>query len=418
MANFCYRAIDGRGRNAKGMIEAGSQRLAVSLLHERGLVPLSVSPAASSGAASVVAAVGARPGFRTCLMQRLRPISKAVVAGMARQLATLLRAGLPLDEALSAICAHGDDSALSGIVAHLRDRILSGGDLADGLAEFPRVFSSTFVTMVRAGEASGTLEIVVERFAEHIEQQVALQRKVQATLAYPVLMLVVGTGVVVFLLTFVIPKVTRIFADMGRELPLPTRILLGVSDTLRAGWWVFPLLILLAALAVWRIRQSPEGRRRIQRKILRCPGIRGVYRPLLVGHMTRTLGMLLKNGVSLLKALRIVRSAADNPLMAEAVQNMIDGVVCLSSFSCGTDMDNAVLFPPLARQMVAAGERSGQLDEMLLWVAGDCENRVAARLQMLTSLMEPVMILILGGLVGFVVIAIIMPIFEMSSLVG
>ncbi|WP_291447946.1 type II secretion system F family protein [Desulfovibrio sp.] len=416
MANFCYRAIDGRGRNAKGMIEAGSQRLAVSLLHERGLVPLSVSPAASSGAASVVAAVGARPGFRTCLMQRLRPVSKAVVAGMARQLATLLRAGLPLDEALSAICAHGDDSALSGIVAHLRDRILSGGDLADGLAEFPRVFSSTFVTMVRAGEASGTLEIVVERFAEHIEQQVALQRKVQATLAYPVLMLVVGTGVVVFLLTFVIPKVTRIFADMGRELPLPTRILLGVSDTLRAGWWVFPLLILLAALAVWRIRQSPEGRRRIQRKILRCPGIRGVYRPLLVGHMTRTLGMLLKNGVSLLKALRIVRSAADNPLMAEAVQNMIDGVQAgrdLSGY-----MDNAVLFPPLARQMVAAGERSGQLDEMLLWVAGDCENRVAARLQMLTSLMEPVMILILGGLVGFVVIAIIMPIFEMSSLVG
>lgn len=403
MANFCYRAIDGRGRNAKGMIEAASQRLAVSLLHERGLVPLSVSPAASSGAASVAAA-GSRSGFRARLMQRLRPVSKAAVAGMARQLATLLRAGLPLDEALSAICAHGDDSALSG------------GDLADGLAEFPRVFSSTFVTMVRAGEASGTLEIVVERFAEHIEQQVALQRKVQATLAYPLLMLVVGTGVVVFLLTFVIPKVTRIFADMGRELPLPTRILLGVSDTLRAGWWVFPLLILLAALAVWRIRQSPEGRRRIQRKILRCPGIRGMYRPLLVGHMTRTLGMLLKNGVSLLKALHIVRSAADNLLMAEAVQNMIDGVQAgrdLSGY-----MDNTVLFPPLARQMVAAGERSGQLGEMLLWVAGDCENRVAARLQMLTSLMEPVMILILGGLVGFVVIAIIMPIFEMSSLVG
>lgn len=417
MANFCYRAIDGRGRNAKGMIEAASQRLAVSMLHERGLVPLSVSPAVSSGnALGMPAPARACSALRLCLLRRLRPVSKAAVAGMARQLATLLRAGLPLDEALSAICAHGDDSALSGIVAHLRDRILSGGDLADGLAEFPRVFSSTFVTMVRAGEASGTLEIVVERFAEHIEQQVALQRKVQATLAYPVLMLTVGTGVVVFLLTFVIPKVTRIFADMGRELPLPTRILLNVSDTLRAGWWLFPLLILLAVLCFWRMRQSPGGRRRMQRGILRCPGIRGVYRPLMVGHMTRTLGMLLKNGVSLLKALHIARSASDNLLMAEAVQRMIDGIQAGRDLS--DYMDNQVLFPPLARQMVAAGERSGQLGEMLLWVANDCENRVAARLQVLTSLMEPVMILILGSLVGFVVIAIIMPIFEMSSLAG
>lgn len=417
MANFCYRAIDGRGRNAKGMIEAASQRLAVSMLHERGLVPLSVSATAiSDNALGMPAPARACSALRLRLMRRLRPVSRAAVAGMARQLATLLRAGLPLDMALSAICAHGDDSALSGIVAHLRDRILSGGDLADGLAEFPRVFSSTFVTMVRAGEASGTLEIVVERFAEHMEQQVALQRKIQATLAYPVLMLTVGTGVVVFLLTFVIPKVTRIFADMGRELPLPTRILLSVSDTLRAGWWLFPLLILLAVLVLWRMRQNPRGRRRMQRCILRCPGIRGLYRSLMVGHMTRTLGMLLKNGVSLLKALHIARSASDNLLMAEAVQSMIDGIQAGRDLS--DYMDNHLLFPPLARQMVAAGERSGQLGEMLLWVANDCENRVAARLQVLTSLMEPVMILILGGLVGFVVIAIIMPIFEMSSLAG
>lgn len=305
---------------------------------------------------------------------------------------------------------------MQGIVSRLRDRIMAGGDLADGLAEFPNVFSSTFVTMVRAGEASGTLELVIERFAEHIEQQVALVRKVQATLAYPILMLFVGIGVVIFLLTFVIPKVTQIFSDMGRALPVPTQILLAVSDGIRSGWWIILLLVLSIMIGVWRMRRTEGGKRYAHRLLLRLPGIAGIYRPLIVGHMTRTLGMLLKNGVTLLKALHIVKSVADNKLMAQAVQNMIDGVQAgrdLSEF-----MNDPLVFPPLSRQMVAAGERSGQLGEMLLWVANDSENRVASRLQVVTSLMEPVMILLLGGIVGFVVIAIILPIFEMSTLAG
>lgn len=247
---------------------------------------------------------------------------------------------------------------MQGIVSRLRDRIMAGGDLADGLAEFPNVFSSTFVTMVRAGEASGTLELVIERFAEHIEQQVALVRKVQATLAYPILMLFVGIGVVIFLLTFVIPKVTQIFSDMGRALPVPTQILLAVSDGIRSGWWIILLLVLCIMIGVWRMRRTEGGKRYAHRLLLRLPGIAGIYRPLIVGHMTRTLGMLLKNGVTLLKALHIVKSVADNKLMAQAVQNMIDGVQAgrdLSEF-----MNDPLVFPPLSRQMVAAGERSGQ----------------------------------------------------------
>ena len=180
--------------------------------------------------------------------------------------------------------------------------------------------------MVRAGEASGTLELVIERFAEHIEQQVALVRKVQATLAYPILMLFVGIGVVIFLLTFVIPKVTQIFSDMGRALPVPTQILLAVSDGIRSGWWIILLLVLCIMIGVWRMRRTEGGKRYAHRLLLRLPGIAGIYRPLIVGHMTRTLGMLLKNGVTLLKALHIVKSVADNKLMAQAVQNMIDGV--------------------------------------------------------------------------------------------
>lgn len=414
MANFCYKAIAANGKNVRGVVEADNERQAVAAVRDKGLVPLSVESA--SAAASAPGTPAASHFSLKRLLAALHPVPKTAVAAMARQLATLLHAGLPLDEALGSICAHDDMSRMQGIVARLRERIMAGGDLADGLAEFPHVFSSTFVTMVRAGEASGTLELVIERFAEHIEQQVALVRKVQATLAYPVLMLFVGLGVVIFLLTFVIPKVTQIFSDMGRALPVPTQILLAVSDGIRTWWWVLALALAFALIVCWRMGRTPKGRRRAHRLLLRFPGISGVYRPLIVGHMARTLGMLLKNGVTLLKALHIVRSVADNTLMVEAVQDMIDGVQAgrdLSEF-----MGNPLVFPPLARQMVAAGERSGQLGEMLLWVANDCENRVASRLQIVTSLMEPVMILVLGGLVGFVVIAIILPIFEMSTLAG
>ena len=411
MANFRYKAIDPGGKSVSGVVDADTERSAVESLRRKGLVPLRMDPVNSALPPEKTPSFS----FRTSL-DRLHPIPKTAVAAMARQLATLLHAGLPLDEALASIAGHESAGRMQAIVARLRDKIMEGGDLADGLAEFPHVFSSTFVTMVRAGEASGTLELVIERFADHIEQQVTLVRKVQATLAYPVLMLVVGIGVVIFLLTFVIPKVTQIFSDMGRALPVPTQILLAVSGAIRSGWWIFALLLCAGLVGVWRIRKTPRGKRACHRLLLRCPGICGVYRPLIVGHMTRTLGMLLKNGVTLLKALHIVRSVADNTLMAEAVQNMIDGVQAGRDLS--EYMNNPLIFPPLARQMVAAGERSGQLGEMLLWVANDCETRVAARLQVLTSLMEPLMILVLGGLVGFVVIAIILPIFEMSSLAG
>ena len=229
MANFCYKAISAKGKTVRGLVEADTERQAIASVREKGLVPLSVESASAS-----VANPG-KPSSKSSfkkILESLHPVPKTAVAAMARQLATLLHAGLPLDEALASICAHDDASRMQGIVSRLRDRIMAGGDLADGLAEFPNVFSSTFVTMVRAGEASGTLELVIERFAEHIEQQVALVRKVQATLAYPILMLFVGIGVVIFLLTFVIPKVTQIFSDMGRALPVPTQILLAVSDDL------------------------------------------------------------------------------------------------------------------------------------------------------------------------------------------
>ncbi len=426
MPVFAYRALDARGKSARGHTEAPNKAAAVARLRQRGLTPFEVTPIRSGAALPGNAAPGTPASssgpsatqrlFSRPLSARHRRVSTAAVAGMARQLATLLKAGLPLDQAMLGISSSDAASPMSGIVSELRENILAGRDLADGLAAFPRVFSSTFVAMVRAGEASGTLEIVMERLAVHLEQQVELQRKIRATLAYPVLMLVVGTGVVIFLLSFVIPQVTKIFADMGRALPLPTQILITVSDGRRGGWWAILLTLLLAGLLFWRFARTEKGKRLIQTRLRCLPGVRGVYAPMLLGNITRTLGMLLKNGVPMLKALVIVRSASDNLVVQESVDRMIAGVQTgrdLSSF-----MDDPGIYPPLARQMIAAGEQSGALDDMLLWVAGDCESRVAARLHMLTALLEPVLILILGALVGFVVIAIILPIFEMSTLAG
>ena len=291
MANFCYKAISAKGKTVRGLVEADTERQAIASVREKGAC------AALRRIRVCIRCQSGKAFFQELLqkiLESLHPVPKTAVAAMARQLATLLHAGLPLDEALASICAHDDASRMQGIVSRLRDRIMAGGDLADGLAEFPNVFSSTFVTMVRAGEASGTLELVIERFAEHIEQQVALVRKVQATLAYPILMLFVGIGVVIFLLTFVIPKVTQIFSDMGRALPVPTQILLAVSDGIRSGWWIILLLVLCIMIGVWRMRRTEGGKRYAHRLLLRLPGIAGIYRPLIVGHMTRTLGMLLE----------------------------------------------------------------------------------------------------------------------------
>lgn len=424
MANFTYRALDQEGKIRKGMIDAPSRTQAIAKVRDRKLLPIEVVPsretAPRKSAASKDEASSSGGGAQTPFWQRAfslrRSVPRAAVAGMARQLATLLRAGLPLDQALYGLCGDGDKSPMTAVISELREQILSGHELADGLAAFPGVFSSTFVAMVRAGESSGTLELIMERLASHLERQVELQRKVRAALAYPILMLVVGTAVIVFLLYFVIPQVTKIFADMGKELPVPTQILLGLSDFLRSSWWMILLFALLSGIGLWRAGRTEKGKRFLQRGLLRFPLFSGIYAPLLLGNMSRTLGMLLKNGVSLLKSLVIVKSISDNVILRTSIENMIDGVQAgheLSGF-----MDNELIYPHIARQMVTAGEKSGRLEDMLLWIADDCDSRVSARLHMLTALLEPIMILVLGSIVGFVVIAIILPIFEMSTLAG
>ncbi len=407
MPTFNYSAVTQAGKKRQGMLDAENLAAAGDALRKRGLVPLAVRPA------------GGRKGQRRgSFSLRLpgRGVSRAQVAATVRQLATLLSAGLAVDVALGSLVSHRRGGRMVQVLTEVRDSIREGRDLASAFEEHPRVFNDTFVAMIKAGEASGTLDIVLERLADHLEQQLALSHKINSAMAYPVFMLIVGVCVVSFLLAFIVPKITQIFLDMDRMLPLPTRMLLAMSDMLRNFW---PLLLLVAAglgLGLWRYARTEKGRRRLHSRMLRTPIIGPVARNLCVGRFSRTLGMLLKNEVSLVPSLDIVRTVVGNAVLEDEVAAMHEGVQ--EGHTLSEHMERAWAFPETAVQMVAAGEASGQLDKMLLVIADDCEKRVESRLQILTSLLEPVMILFLAVFVGFIVMAVILPIFEMSNLMG
>ena len=411
MPVFRYRAADKRGRTRKGVMDADSRGQAVRRIRDLGLFPQDVvrESARSDGQEDSGRGVG--------LLHRLtHRVGGDVLASTTRQLATLLTAGLPLDAALTAMIGTDSQAEITRILRQVRDRIREGSDLARAFGEHAHVFSSTFVTMVRAGENAGSLEVVMERLAEHAEQQLALRRKVQATLAYPALMAVVGVVVVFFLLTFVIPKVTQIFTDLKRALPLPTRLLIAISDFMTANWPFIIIAFCLLALGLYRFGRTKAGCDYFGRLLLRVPVLKSVASAMFVGRFTRTLGMLLKNGVTLDQALQIVHQGAGNVVLGEVVADVARDVQ--EGRGLTGPMARSSLFSHSMVQLVSAGEKSGQLDRMLLVVADECDSMVNTRLQTLTSLMEPVMILVLGGMVGFVVMAIILPIFEMSNLVS
>ncbi|SIO13106.1 general secretion pathway protein F [Halodesulfovibrio marinisediminis DSM 17456] len=413
MPTYKYNAADCIGKTTKGIIDANTPAHAAKQLRDSGLYPLKIislnSTPVPNQHAVPIKRLFTRPG---CFNR----IPKSTVASILRQLATLLNAGLELEESLQTILEQEGKAPMRTIISQLRDRIREGADLATALVEHPKVFDSTIITMVKAAESSGTLGLVMERLAEHTEQQLTLTRKIQSTLAYPILMLFVGIAVVIFLLTFVIPKVTQIFIDLDHTLPTPTLILLATSAGLQQYWLYILCGIAVVSFGLKRFLTTHYGRMLHHTYILRVPILGSLLRQLAVAKVCRTLGMLVKNGVSLVTALNIVQNVTENVVLEQCIREMNKGVQ--EGKNLADFMRHSIFFPASATQMVAAGEKSGQLSHMLLVVADDCDNQIKAKLQLITSLIEPIMILLLGGIVGFVVMAIILPIFEMSSLVG
>jgi general secretion pathway protein F len=405
MPVYEYRALNASGRTVKGIVDADSSRAARLKLRRNGIFPIELHEEAE-----------ARSDKRELdVLRLLRRIKLQETAVMVRQLSTLLSAGLPLVESLTAVIEQAPNPSLKKIVTQVRERVNEGSSLADAFAQHARIFSSLFVNMTRAGERSGTLEIVLERLADFTEKQVAFRHKIAAAMVYPILMTFVGIGVLGFLLGYVIPTVTQIFEDLKQTLPLPTLLLMSASDALRRFWWVGVVAVALALLAVDRYGRTAAGRLVLDRLKLKAPIFGHLALKIAIARFTRTLAILLKSGVPVLTSLDIVKNVVNNRVLQQVIEEARDNI--REGQDIAPPLRRSQLFPPLVTHMIAVGEKSGKLEDMLLRVADTFEAEVETSVQGLTALIEPLMILVMGSVVGFIALSILLPIFQINQIV-
>ncbi|MBT1074110.1 type II secretion system inner membrane protein GspF [Geobacter grbiciae] len=402
MPTFRYSAYTAEGRDTAGTLEAENLKEARQRLKRDGLFPRELSPAEDEGAAPGRRLFGGRTGL-------------AEIALMTRRLATLVGSQVPIFEAVTTLGEQEEPGELKKALGRIRERLAEGASLAKALSLEPGLFSESYVAMVAAGEASGSLETVLEKLALFLEEQRAIRSKVTASLAYPLLMIVVGGGVMLFLLTFVIPKIVTIFEDNKAALPLITIALIKTSAFLRHFWWA---LLGLAAGGVFLYRRlaAQEGfRLRRDRWLLRLPVVGGLIRHLILSRFAKVLGLLLASGVPVIKALEITAQVLVNRVYRGSLHTIA------AELAEGGNLSGALrkgtLFPPLLIHMVAVGEKGGELEEMLAKAGNAFEREFDTAVSGLMALLEPLLVLAMGLAVGLVVLAVLLPIFELNQLV-
>ncbi|MBI5844521.1 MAG: type II secretion system inner membrane protein GspF [Deltaproteobacteria bacterium] len=409
MPVFEYSALDGKGKKRTGIVDADSPFTARQKLRDDGLFPTGIKETAKTAEDGQSSKSIRIPGL-------FGGVKTRSVSIMTRQLATLAGAGMPLVTALEILVPQTDNPRLKKVMAQVKDCIVEGQSLAQALARHPKIFPSIYINMVRAGEASGALEIVLSRLADLFERQEASKLRVQKAMVYPVVMMFLGTAVMMVLMVYIVPSITAIFQEVDRALPTPTRILLGVSSAIRSFWWVMAAAIAAAAFMLNRARRTEKGRLYVDETILKIPILGGLVLKLAVARFSRTLGSLLANGVPMLAALEIVKAVVDNQVLRNMVAQASEKVG--EGRGLGESLAAGGLFPVVAVQMMGVGEHSGALEAMLEKVADLYQGEAEAAIDSMTTLLEPVMILCMAVVVGFVVISILLPIFEMSQLAG
>ena len=399
MPVYEYTALDAKGKTTSGIIDADGARAARQKLRTTGIFPIAIK---ESQEAPV------KKAFRIVDLSRyLTRVRPAEIAIMTRQLSTLITAGFPLVSAIDTLVPQTKSHRLKTILAQVKDGIVEGQSFAQALSQYPGIFSPLFINMVRAGETSGTLEIVLERLADITEKAQDLSNRIQTALAYPLLMCVIGTLVLFVLLTYIVPSITAIFTDMDQVLPTPTRLLIFLSSFFKSFWWVILTIIIGAGITLHRVKKTKNGRYVYDKTILSLPIFGVLAKKLAVARFTRTLGSLLENGVSMLIALDIVKNIAGNVLISSAVQRAAQEV-----------SKGQALWAALKEgQMIQVGEQSGELEGMLNKIADIFEKEAENSILRLTSYLEPIMILVMGCVVGFIVLSICLPIFEMNQLI-
>ena len=400
MPVFLYRAADRGGHTIDGVMEAPDARAVIERLHKESYFPVRVSPHAE------------RKAWPTLGGRRVR---QRDLLALTQQLATLFEAGLPLDRALVILQELAPLAKVGEIMTDLLRSVRGGSSLSDALAKHhPRPFSRLYINMVRAGEKGGVLEVALRRLAEFLESRAAFTEAIVSALAYPLVITTVGAGAVVFLLTFVIPRFATIFADLHQAIPLPTQILMAVSASVQSYWWI-GVLAVLAVILGWRLwTGTPEGRLQWDRLLLRTPRVGPLTMKVETARFLRTLGTMLKSGVPVLGALAVVGDMMSNQIVARSVQRLADSVKRGGTVASG--MREHGQFPALAVHMVRVGEETGRLEDMLLKAAETLEGDVRTDLKRMIGLLEPAVILAMGVLVAFIVVAMLLAIFSINDI--
>jgi general secretion pathway protein F len=403
MPVFEYKGVTAQGKKVSGVQDGESLKVVKTRLKKDGIVVLEIREGSAARAA--------RRG--TVSFTFGNRVKLGDLANATRQLATLLSSGLPLMDALSVLVEQEEVAGLKSALSSVRDSVREGASLADALKENPKVFSQLYINMVSAGEASGTLEITLDRLADFLDEQVRFRGRLSAALAYPAFMTVIGIGMLFFIFSFVMPRIVGMFEDMKQQLPFITLMLLWTVRFLSAFWWAILIAIAGAVYYARRYLRTQSGKENFDARLLKMPVFGTLIRMIAVSRFTRTFGTLLQSGVPTLTALDIVKSVVGNTVLANAIQMARENV--REGEPIADPLRRSGLFPPVVVQMVAVGEKSGELEKMLLKISDSFDRTVETRITGLMALLEPVIILVMGLVIGFIVIAIMLPMLQMST---
>ena len=412
MPIYEYKAISAKGKATKGVMDADSPRALKERLSKDGVFLSEYIE--TRGGEETRRAGQQQAGSREVKFNFLQKVKLLEVAEVTRQLATLVRSGIQVTEAIGAISEQLENPLFKKVLAEVKRNVSEGSTLANAMKKHPKVFSELFVNMVASGESSGTLDVVFERLADVTEASVRLRSKLTSALVYPIIMLIMSGGIVLMMMIFVIPKITELLLNMGKKLPAPTEFLIGVSDIVRVYWW---LLIILFGGGVYffnRWRKTEKGRLKWDRWSLGFPIFGKLTRELGVARFSRTLSTLLAAGVPILSALTIVQNVIGNVILGKVVEDARNAVK--EGQPIADALKKSKEFPPMVVHMIGVGEKSGQLEQMLTNVANSYEMQAEQKVTRLTAVLEPVMIVMMGLVIGFMVVAIVLPMMDMSQL--
>jgi general secretion pathway protein F len=400
---FRYEATTRDGNMVTGTIEVANERLAVDRIQDMGYFPLKISKA-----------VEQEPYLSLLLSSIHNRITDKDLMTFTYQLGVLLDAGFPLDRSLTILSDLTEKKKLKTLITDILSQVRGGKSFSDALSGFPSVFPLFFVNMIKAGEAGGFLEDTISRMATYLENAHGLKKDVQSALIYPAVLLVFGSIAIVLLLTFVVPNFTTIFTDMGKALPLPTVILLTVSNFLVKYWWLLMLSLAGLFVVTTRYMRTDDGMRFWDRLKFRLPVFGKLFKETAVSRFARTLGTLLGSGVPVLNALQIVGGTMGSEKISEIIKSVREAARKGKGIS--DTLKNSDIFPPIAVHMVTVGEETGRLDEMLIKIADRFDLEIKTTVRNLLALLEPALILLMGVLIGFIVISMLMAIFSINEL--